>query len=933
MSNWLEKLQNRNRAGHQMGTGQDDRRLAALNPDHVSIAETDLVSFVHFLREYSGILAFYDQENRLAGSWQDMLDQSALLSLIDFASLNRDEEAERFHSELEHMQDLHSRGLEVDLLGSNAFKMVWEMFDRVQRLKLATRRLEKFNAELRNLIHQNLASARRQYQDLIDSQLVGAQGQAPAYFDQLKTLDGDWRANDTRNAPQSSRRQDFAEDLKRLTEIFMQTLQVVGLIQDSAQKSAAADMKGGEVLPHVALLMGFFEMMKVAYKDLNNFSARHLNYYYQDILRLKYRGAEADKAHVVFTLAENVNNYSLEAGTRLSAGVDSSGKPRTYILDRTIGINKAQLASIKAIIHDEILPTAPLLPATGLPVDTYVISTAPKSSMGDWAQQTLRDGDRFFRPGFAISASVWHVDPTHAMLKMQLDCEEDTFRDFIDALDGKWIAKNRKPVNSKVTNADRSGYVRTFLNAEYSIEGGAWHGLHPDRVELTVLGEPQSTEYLSTLVVTLLLEPGDPAITACTLPQYPEAMQQGLPVFRFLATEEHLDLYKLFSQVIVEEVELHASVLDVRSLILQNDFSLLDPNVPFQPFGPFPTLGANFYVGHQRLFDHPLEALKVNIEWYQLPTEKFGFAGHYAQYGFEGNNHSFMALLSILDRKQWWPKERRQALSLFQSASPPDDGRPNPVDRLSKIRRINEVDMARVRLPRAKPGPRLVTYDKETLRGFLRLQLAEPVMAFGHQLYPEVLTRQITEATRRKKPIPTVNQPYTPTIKSISLDYYSIDRFSLKRPEAQPTVMFYHVHPFGVMQMNAMVARQSITLLPKFSLGSHLYLGIENWQAQAPISILFQISDEGALDYAKPPNLTWYYLSGGQWIPLRVQEQLFDSTAGMRKSGLMGFRIEEPIDRDLKLLPNDLTWLSCVSDIGTQFLSQLIDIKLQATSC
>lgn len=932
MANWLETLQDRNEAGHLSGTSQAKRGLAALDPQYMGIDESDRYSYVAFLLKYAELIAFYDTENHLTGSWSELLSRSAILSLISLESFDAGAVSEQFHTGIERMKADALQDKPIHLLESEPCMVVAAIFEGVEHLKLSSRRLEQFNRELITLIQQNLAPIFKDYMEFL-GRLKAKRAAAPELDTLLADLVDDWVVEDA--APAAKEEQTTStdlEDLQALTAIFMELMQVIALVRTSTSQYIQKDLEGGRVNPHIALLLGFFEMMKVAYAELNQVTARHLNYYYLEVLKLKLKPEQCDQAHVVFTLAENVHSYALEAGTALVGGPDSEGNPRIYRLDRGISLNKAKLGALKVILHDERLPETPLLQAPGVPVDTYFIPTRPLQQLDKDILQSTAQGERFFRPGFAIGSALWHVDPTTAMLKLSLHCDPLTYERFSKQLGMEWNAHMRLPLKDPVGIAPKNQLIRNFFSVEYSIDGGQWFQVPAEQTELS-LREPTVDHTNPVLDLNLLLQPGDPAIAPCQQPAFPEAVAQGVPVFRFLVAEDRLHFYQLFSGLVIHAVELEANVLDVRNLILQNDYGLLDPNVPFLPFGPMPSLGSNFYIGHQRLLNYPLNALKINIEWYGLPTEKLGFAGHYADYGFEGDNHSFKALLSILDKKVWFPKQQKQLLSLFQSVSPEDDSRPVPKDRLSKIRRINEVDMSLVQLPKSAPSGPLMAYDKETLRGFLRLQLAEPIMAFGHQLYPEILTRQIGEATRKKKPLPTPNQPYTPTIKHISLDYSSSTRFSLKRGQEPHRELLYHIHPFGVVKANDPVNQHPLPLLPRYALGGHLYLGIEGLGVGQPLSILFQISDDGALDYETPPELTWHYLSGGEWIPLRVEERLFDTTLGLTRSGVMGFRLESPIDPNHQLLPPALTWLSCASSIGTAFLSNMMDIRLQATIC
>ena len=56
----------------------------------------------------------------------------------------------------------------------------------------------------------------------------------------------------------------------------------------------------------------------------------------------------------------------------------------------------------------------------------------------------------------------------------------------------------------------------------------------------------------------------------------------------------------------ITSADIKVDVEGVKNLILQNDFSILDPAKPFQPFTNKPILGSNFYLGSWEVFQKKL---------------------------------------------------------------------------------------------------------------------------------------------------------------------------------------------------------------------------------------------------------------------------------------------------------------------------------------
>lgn len=118
----------------------------------------------------------------------------------------------------------------------------------------------------------------------------------------------------------------------------------------------------GDLDPHAALYGVFLLLFRHAQKRLNQFTGRHLDFYYRSVLGLSERGPTADKAHVVFTLQKNTQPCQLPAGTRLKAGKDASGRELFYELTNEIIVNRARVASIRAMRVDPVTRTVTAAP-------------------------------------------------------------------------------------------------------------------------------------------------------------------------------------------------------------------------------------------------------------------------------------------------------------------------------------------------------------------------------------------------------------------------------------------------------------------------------------------------------------------------------------------------------------------------------------------
>jgi hypothetical protein len=101
--------------------------------------------------------------------------------------------------------------------------------------------------------------------------------------------------------------------------------------------------------PHVVLLLTFLQLLRHAQQQMNTLTRRHLDFYYQQVLRMGKRPAVPDQVNVLVDLAAGVDRALLPAGTRLQAGTDSLEQPLVYQTDRLLVASRAQVARLSSL--------------------------------------------------------------------------------------------------------------------------------------------------------------------------------------------------------------------------------------------------------------------------------------------------------------------------------------------------------------------------------------------------------------------------------------------------------------------------------------------------------------------------------------------------------------------------------------------------------
>ncbi|MCI5208426.1 MAG: hypothetical protein D3910_06440, partial [Candidatus Electrothrix sp. ATG2] len=200
------------------------------------------------------------------------------------------------------------------------------------------------------------------------------------YFDENNEADGTWQKFFPRSQKINSDvvPQDLLNEIteklsdqilnKRLDEIPYDILKEVpkkirDKVWDKPVKETLAFLKAPDSLPedkarqyqqpHFALILTFLKLLERTKQHLNGFTKRHLDFYFQDILRMQKKKAVPDHVNVLIDLARQRESFLLPAGTLLHAGKDSAGKLLTYKTDEDTQLNYARIAELRAVYVDK----------------------------------------------------------------------------------------------------------------------------------------------------------------------------------------------------------------------------------------------------------------------------------------------------------------------------------------------------------------------------------------------------------------------------------------------------------------------------------------------------------------------------------------------------------------------------------------------------
>ena len=644
--------------------------------------------------------------------------------------------------------------------------------------------------------------------------------------------------------------------------------------------------------PHKALFLCFLELFRYAQEHINTFTRRHLDFYYREVLRLKEKPATPDQVHVLFQLAKDVQSHLLKAGTLLKAGKDSTGTPLYYAIEKDIVINKATIADLKTLFVEKDNE------------DTQNIWAAPVADSADGLGAPFKEekpqwpifGDTLTGAqadiGFAIASPLLFLSEGERRIDMLF-----TFSDPVPA-----------EVNGLVM-------AQTF-DIQLSIGDGWITGTFEDYNSFTT---ELLTEY--QIGITVTFSAAQPAITAYNKEIHGGRFNTIWPLMKILLKDH--SCYDLLHDLKLQNIGLTVHVSGLKTLVLQNDQGLLDPASPFPPFGTQPVLGSSFYIGSGEVFKKKLDSLTFHIDWHGLPQDDL--IGYYTDYGGSNNftldNSIFKADILLLKNQIWKLLLSDEGLFVLYNADT-DEGA-----KAQKIIGLNDTDLTiserNANLKEVK------SYDSTTQEGFIKLELTGPLFsggdimpinAFGHAEYPNLYTEQAIALSKYNvdpmdpayDPPTLPNTPYTPTIKSLSLDYSSTQVINFELDDNN-TEQFFHITPFGHSERltTPNVPEDIPLLLPQYPDEGSLYIGIRDLVPPQQLSILFRPAEGSAApeNLIRREDIKWSYLSGGAWVKLTPQQILSDTTKAFQDTGIITFAIPQKASVQHSLMPAGLHWL------------------------
>jgi hypothetical protein len=663
--------------------------------------------------------------------------------------------------------------------------------------------------------------------------------------------------------------------------------------------------------PHLVLFLVFLKLFEFLQRDINELTQRHLLHYYEKELGLARRPAAGDAVHVIFELAQNAVSTLLRSGTRLDGGKDGEGRALVYTTQNDLVVSKATVADVRRLVVETDVSQVRRLFTAG----AFTEFEAPGGYTFGRRQLELEPAARFMAEtslGFVVAAPILKMAEGNRTITLRAHLQPDP------------------DIDPVITQGLASGLEIALTGAE------GW--LAADSFEATLLANGGLG--MPALLLTVTVGVDSPAIVAADATLHGAGLAGARPALRCLAKGE-AGVYELFTGFTVQRIDFDVDVKGMRTLVVQNDESLLESGKPLAPFGSQPRIGSAFYAGSGEIFGKRVTRIDAHLEWKSPPED---FIGHYSEYFdfkdagltdafytefqvdvdllYEREFHTLLTDMPLFEPVSAAPHTITATAPLFDTALSgiAFEEHPDLEEPVAGFGGTSRFGFLRFRLS----GP-----TRASMQGYA---VQAPFEAFGHSSFAmRYAVQAIALSASPPPPDPKPKfpkEPYTPVLSSFSLDYHATA--TMLPAEALAEEQYYVVQPFGVRR--ARVAADA-RLVPLLENSAALFLGIGGLAAPANVSLYFDI-DVGTATGSEAlvaGDTQWSFLDTGDvWRPLDAAAILIEGTQAFQKPGVI--EISVPIEASLTTtsMPTGLLWLRAQIAKAPENAARTLSIRPQA---
>ena len=896
------------------GSSRINRLVQALSPIHFKLDDRTMQDLLVAVHRYSKMLSWFDQYDRPDGDWAcfwetETLTYLAVLAATDLENLRKTYDDADLDLGL-LLETKMAAKAKNELAQEKYRKLLEILFGMAEGLESRYRKLVAIRHPLQHVLLSLIRKDNvRDVEEVagILRQLIGLhKGKddtlAPDKYNPFIHQDGRWGLADREDYGRILAEAPSSTPREQLRGIFIRFYNTYVVLQHAAQRAfdqELAQMEKPEyeeyriVQPHISLFIAFLRLFRHAQDSLNELVAKQLDFYYEQVLGLHRAPAVPDMVYLVFTLAKNFEPQMVTQRTQLFGG-----KNKLYETVEDWVVSQAKIEELKSFylpaktyqfFYDTsedlklnyktvIGKNYPLpLPENGI----RIFSDEPDTTSGKEQevgfviaspQLLLQEGKRLIEVVFTGLPNLLN----HDILNVSLSTEKG-WEEIIEVVD--------------LSGLNVSNVLSNFVNPCYYLPSGI------NKLKI-FLPKDFSPVVANSELGTTKKWPG----LKISLKKAADFSQNAPRALTLLGNGGYQNLIVDITSI---QISVRAEGVS-KNLLFQTDLGVFDGTQQLMPFGPTAPREARFYVGFPEALLKKTSQVTLRPNWLN-PFNSTQLNDYYSSYP---NPQKTTTEIHVLNKNN------------FELIAAPEIA----FDSLSPI----SVDLSGILKERDNESSYTFdSYDPSVRRGVLRFTfkgdlyhdefakltaeraISESKSTTGSSQFDtikalvnalpndeaSVTKAQLNSAIAAppKKGLP--NPPYTPTLNSIELDYYSSEQTMFPGVDE-----FYYLHPFDGYEAADIIGN---TLFKDFVDGKeanrgHLYLGLSQLPPASNLSILFHTVEGTEQDTDKNvPDIQWACLTpNNRWEPIPPDKILSDTTRGLTRSGIVQIAVPGSISSE-----------------------------------
>ncbi|HVS95061.1 MAG TPA: hypothetical protein VHE54_01200 [Puia sp.] len=168
------------------------------------------------------------------------------------------------------------------------------------------------------------------------------------------------------------------------------------------------------------------------------------------------------------------------------------------------------------------------------------------------------------------------------------------------------------------------------------------------------------------------------------------------------------------------------------------------------------------------------------------------------------------------------------------------------------------------------------------------------------------------------------NQPWTPTISSMSLDYEATSDAT--------QLSLIHLYPYTGTYLPRQITLDP-PLFPVFCDEGTLFLGLSGLVPGSIVNFLFQLAEATADSESDQARVAYSYLDDNEWMPLRPGfEVISDGTEGLTRTGIIKLSLPANMTNTNTVMPAGVYWIKAAVPQHHRSVAETIALLTQAIS-